>query len=358
LAGARITAGNNLTFKRADLFKLWGALALGKVVVLVAVYLARSTPNFLYLMSTRWDANWFLSIAKYGYIQLDSYAFSPLFPAMINAFSSLSVPSWTVALAMANALSFAVPLVVYRTFGFRTALLFELFPTFLFYTTVPYSESLVLLILALSLLFALSGRMVASSASLSLAIFSSYSMAWTLPSFAIGLYDRLRRRTVLFYILPLLTGLLIFSWFEASSRSYWIYFTIEKANWHVSFASPWGQAIWLWLRKIGGLWPIPGSWETRNLPFEVFYIYGALRLVQMPGRDKTFLGVFSFSVILPLFFIIGGPAESIPRLLLPAFPIFAYYATAIRGRYLWVYAPLCLLLTFWVAQFQTLYFFS
>ena len=337
---------------------LWGALALGKAVVLIAVYLARSTPNFLYLMSIRWDASWFLSIAKYGYIQLDSYAFSPFYPTIINAFAALAAPSWVAALAVANVLSFAVPVVVYRTFGFRAALLFELFPTYLFYTTVPYSEALVLLVLALSVLFALRGKAIASSVALSLAIFSSYTMVWTLPSYAIAFARRLGRKTLVFYVLPLVTGLLIFSWFEASSRSYWIYFTVERMNWHVTLATPWNQALWLIARRIGDLWPLPGSWETRNLPFEAFYIYGAARLIRMRERDSIFLGVFSFSVILPLFFIIGGPAESIPRLLMPAFPVFVYFATKIRGRYVWAYAAVCLALTVWIATFQTLNFFA
>jgi Mannosyltransferase (PIG-V) len=347
-----------MAFRRRDLFKLWGVLSLGKAVVLLAVYFARSSPNFLYQMSVRWDASWFLSISRYGYIQLDSYAFSPIYPVMINAFSSLAVPSWVAALAIANVLSFAVAAVVYKSFGLRAALLFELFPTYLFYTTVPYSESLVLLVLALSVLFALRGRVMASSASLSLAIFSSYSMAWTLPSYAIAFARRLRWKTLVFYVLPLLTGILIFSWFEASSGSYWIYFTVERMNWHVSFAAPWSQAQWLVGRRIGYQWPVPGSWETRNLPFEVFYIYGAVRLIRMKEKYSVFLGVFAFSTILPLFFIIGGPAESIPRLLLPAYPIFVYYATAIRGRYLWAYALVCLALVVWVADFQTLNFFG
>jgi len=333
-------------------------LGLGKALVLVSVYLARSTPNFLFLMSIRWDAAWFQSIARYGYIQLDSYAFSPFYPAAINALSSLTMPSWVAALAIANVLSFGVPIVIYRSFGFRAALLFELFPTYLFYTTVPYSESLALLVLALSVLFALRGRVVASSASVSLAVFSSYTMVWTLPSYAIALARRLRWKALVFYVLPLVTGALILSWFEASSHSYWIYFTVERLNWHVSLSTPWNQVLWLLPRKIGALWPIPGSWETRNLPFEVFYIYGAVRLIRMRERDSIFLGIFSFSVILPLFFIIGGPAESIPRLLLPAFPIFVYYATVIRGRYLWAYVAACIALTVWIAAFQTLYFFS
>lgn len=358
---------------RSELLILLGALGVGKAVVLASVYAARPVPDFLYLMSTRWDAAWFVTIARVGYTDLNAFvaspttvtplfpyafAFPPFYPAVVNALSHMAMPDWFAALLAANVLSVLVPVVVYVTFGFRAALLMELFPTYLVYTTIPYSEALTLLFLSLAVLLALRGRLFASSGSLSLAFIGAYSMAWAGPSFALAFWKRIRRRTLLFYLLPLLAGGLVLYWFQSAAGSYLYYFTVENVHWHVSLSTPWDQAVWLAQRDHVGFWPFPGTWVTRNLPFEAFYAFGALYLLISKLDNRVFLSAYSLSVILPLFFIIGGPAEAIPRLLMPAFPVFAAYAVPIRGRLLWGYAVVCLLLTVWVAMTQTLFFFS
>jgi hypothetical protein len=359
---------------RSDVLKIVGALAVGKAVVITTAFLT-SGANFLYDMSTRWDSAWFLGIAEAGYnnpnvivhspdaavtLSPNAYAFSPFFPALIRGLTLLTGTDWVSALMIVNALSFVVPYVIYRTFGLRVALLAELFPVYLVYTTIAYSESLVLLCVSLSIFLAVRRRVFASSGSLSLVILSAYSLAVTLPSFALAFLERYRWRTALFFVLPALTGLLILIWLQFASGSYMIFFTIESTHWQVSFATPYQQVIWL-LQKGNdslGFWPFPGGWLTRNLPFEVFYVFGALYLIRLESENHMFLAVYSFSVVLPLFFVIGGPVLSIPRLLLPAFPVFITYASLIRGRYAWLYGVACLSLAVWVTMSQMLFFFA
>ena len=302
-----------------------------------------------------------MKIAAHGYADPSSLAFSPFYPALIRGLALVIGPTWVSALAIANVLSFLFPVVVYKTFGFRVALLAELFPTYVVFTTIPYSEALTLLLLSLSILLALRGRILASSNSLSLAIFSGYSLAWALPSFAIAFLKRWRKRTVIFFILPVLTGVLIFYWFFLSTGSFLAFFTVESTHWGVSFATPWHQISYLLKANPiegPGFWPLPGTWVTRNLPFEAFYVLGALYILRTKSEHRIFLTAYSLSVILPLFFVIGTAAASIPRLMLPAFPIFITYATVIKGRYLWVYCVVCLSLAAWVAMAQTLSFFA
>jgi len=356
-----------------DILKLAIAMGVGKVVVLAAAYLARPVPNFLYLMSTRWDAAWFVTIANWGYtargvlvysptshttLYPSAFAFSPFYPYSIHAVSALVGPAWVSALLIANVLSFLVPIVAYEAFGFKAALMLELFPTYLVYTTIPYSEALTLLFLTLAVLFALRGKLLASSASISLAVFAAYTTAWMLPSFAIAFWRRIRWKTLLFFALPALTGVLILGWLQKTVGSYTFFFTVESLRWHVAIGYPWDQAAWLLQRDAVPFWPFAGTWVTRNLPFEAFYVIGAALLLKARRGDRVFLSVFSFSAILPLFFVLGGPGEAIPRLLLPAFPIFAAYADRFGRRLLPGYAIVCLLLAVWAATSQTLGFFS
>lgn len=359
--------------RRSDLLKLTMALGLGKLVVLAAVYSVREVPNYLYLMSTRWDPAWFEAIADHGYKDLqvmvysptshaalypNAFAFSPFFPAVIHAVSGLVGSTWMSALLIVNVLSFLVPVAVYRTLGLKTALMFELFPTYLVYTTIPYAEALTLLFLTLAVMFALRGRLIASSASMSIAVFGTYTLAWTLPSFALAFWRRLHRRTLLFFALPLLAGALIFYLFQTVAGSYTFYFTVESEHWHMVLGTPWDQVSYLLQRATVEYWPLPGSWVTRNLPFEAFYFVGAFLLLKTGVDNRVFLSVFSLSAILPLLFIQGGPAEAIPRLLLPAFPVFAAYAGKMGRLRLLAYAGVCLALAVWVATAQTLSFFS
>ena len=70
---------------------------------------------------------------------------------------------------------------------------------------------------------------------------------------------------------------------------------------------------------------------ARNLPFEAFHTFGALYLLGVKTENRLFLAAYSLSVVLPLLFVVGGPALSVPRLMLPASPVFVDYASLIRG---------------------------
>ncbi len=334
------------------------ALGAGKSVVLLAIYEAHGSASYFAFISTRWDAQWFLWIFQAGYTTPDAYAFPPLFPALSQALSTSLIPAWATPLVVANVLSFIVPIVVCMTFGFRAALLFELFPTYLVYTTVPYSESLTLLLLSVAVLAALRVRVLSSSAAASLAVLSAYSLAWTLPSFAVRYVRRVRWRTAYFYVIPVVAGSLILLWFTYATGSPFGYFAIESSHWHVGFDNPWVQASIYFYRPMPGFWPFPGNWVTRDIPFEAFYVFGATWLLKTRIEGRGFLIAYSASVIAPLFFIVGGPAESIPRLLLPAFPVFAAYSSILKGRSVWLYAGVCLVVAWWVATQHILHFFA
>ena len=94
--------------------------------------------------------------------------------------------------------------------------------------------------------------------------------------------------------------------------------------------------------------------------FEVFYLFGAFYLLlRTKLQHKIFLFAYSLSVIVPLFFVLGLAAMSIPRLLLPAFPIFISYSLIMKKTdYYIVYIVLCLALAGAISAIQYFAFFS
>jgi hypothetical protein len=347
-------------------FLLLSALAAGKLAVLLSVLAVYKSSDFLRFMSSQWDSRIFESIASVGYTHTYYYAFSPFYPALVSSLIPFVGRAWISGLIVTNVLSFSFPLLVSRAFGFRTALLAELFPTYLVFTTVPYSESLTLLLLAAGILLVMRGRYLTSSAAVSCAVFSSFSAAWTLPSFAIAvLKERRLARLLLFYALPAATGLLILAWFMIRTGGYFTFFSVERSVWGVMPSTPLGQAEWLlngWFTSQS--WSVlsipltPTYWLVRNILFESFYLFGAFMLLRADVGERLFLFAYTISASLPLLFLVGTPAVSIPRLLLPAFPVFYSYSSLIGRRYLPAYIATCFVSAMAVAVLQTFSFFS
>lgn len=339
--------------------------------MVLAVFLYDRRPSFLYTLSTRWDSQVFESIATQGYARGGFfYAYSPFYPALIKGLSFILPDAWICALIVTNILSFAFPLILMKTFGYKTALITVLFPTYLVFTTIPYSDVLSLLFLALSILLIMRERIIASSAAVSLAICNSFNLAWTLPSYLLVLLRGKRMRNLLFCVLPIATGVLILFWFKLKTGSYWTFFSVEHDVWMVCFATPLTQARWLlnvgghgWLTsqhwKIHGITLKPRYWLVRNLAFEAFYMSGAIILFRTAVKHRVFLGIYCLMVIVPLLFTIGTPAVSIPRLLLPAFPVFVGYSQLLRRqRYSWGYYVACVIAAAGIVLIQTFSFFS
>jgi hypothetical protein len=351
---------------RQEMLQLLAALAIGKFVVLLTIFLCDPTPNFLHTLSTKWDSIIFQTIATQGYTQASYYAFSPFYPALITGLDYITRHAWVSGLIITNVISFIFPLVLHRTFGFKTALLAILFPTYLVFTTIPYSDVIVLLFLALSLFFVMREKIIASSAMVSLAIMNAFRQAWMLPAYAFIALKSKRIRDLAFFIIPALTGILILLWFDWRTGDFLSYFSLEKDTWGVHFTDPLSQIEWLrngWFTTqtwtVFGLQLPPVYWIVRNLLFEGFYLVGAFYLLRTANKNRIFLFLFSLSAIIPLLFVAGTPAISIPRLLLPAFPVFLGYATLLKKEWhYWLYGIVCLVLTTWVSISQIYSFFA
>lgn len=351
---------------RREILQLLAALAIGKVVVLLAALLYDPSHDFLYVMSTQWDSVIFQSIATHGYTQASQYAFSPFYPALIKALNFIVSNAWVSGLIVTNVLSFVFPLVLHKTFGFRTALMTVLFPTYLVFTTIPYSDVVALFFLALSLFFILREKTIASSATVSLAIISAFRLALVLPAYAFAVLKTRRVKKLAFCIAPLVAGVLILLWFKLRTGNFLTYFSLENNIWGAHFSTPLAQAKWLmdgWFSaqswEVFGMQLPPAYWLVRNLLFEGFYLVGAFYLLLTPNKHRIFLFLYSLSAIIPLLLVIGTPAISIPRLLLPAFPAFLGYAMLLKKEWhYWIYFVACLVIAAWISASQAYSFFA
>ena len=357
---------NQASDSRRDVFQLLGALSVGKIIVFLYTFAYNFSPDFLNKMSTRWDTSIYQTIATQGYTQISQYAFSPVYPTLIKGLNFLIPSAWVSALIITNIISFIFPIILYKTFGFKTAFLAVLFPTYLVYTTIPYSDVIVLVFLAFSIFFLLREKIIASSLTISMAIVSSFHVAWVLPSFVLSILKKKRIINLVFGIVPFAAGVIILLWFKLRTGDFFKYFSLEKNVWSVRFGTPLTQVKWLLsghftseFSTLLGVPLTPMYWLIRNLLFEAFYLVGAVYLLFTENKQRVFLFSYCVLSVVPLLFVTGIPAISIPRLLLPAFPIFFGYTTLIKKDWhYFIYLAACLLVTAWVSISQTYSFFA
>ncbi|NON63330.1 hypothetical protein, partial [Acidianus sp. RZ1] len=150
---------------------------------------------------TAWDSANFEYISIHGYNSAYYYAFSPIYPLLIKSLNYIIHRTSVSALLLTNALSFIPPIVINKVFNYRTALLFTLFPTYIVFTTIPYSDVIPLVFLSLSFLALKNKKLLTSSILVSIAIASFYNLALTLPSYLI------RWKKLHYLIIPIVIGL-------------------------------------------------------------------------------------------------------------------------------------------------------
>lgn len=363
---------------------LAGALAVAKVATFLPLFLLShvSLVSFLYKLGTEWDSGFYDKIAQLGYNGAskpgsdNAYAFSPVLPSMISAVKPITGSYWSAGLIIVNAFSFLFPIVVLKISNFRTALIAELFPVYLVFSTLNYADVITLFFLALSLYFLLRRRMYFfTGVFLALALLTSYAVILTVPIFAAKIiFDKrqsVSRNTASKvkdlgrFVLPIVVvGLGIAAFFLVKTGSLWTFFRVEKnAGWDVTFVTPIQQVQFLLSGWFTGFkWRILGFlipriwWALRNIAFEAFYVAGVVLLLIKRSHlpDKLFLSGMALAVMIPLYFVGGVAAASVPRLLLPAFPVlFGYSAGLLRGRKsIVLYGGLCLVIAASIALWQ------
>ncbi|MGP6206471.1 hypothetical protein ACNF42_00325 [Cuniculiplasma sp. SKW3] len=299
-----------------------------------------------------WDSTYYIAIARYGYLSLQSQAFSPVFPFLIRSVDYVFPRGydWFVisAILIVNIFGEAFVIYLYRKRGYKISVLVAIFPVFLLFSTIPYSDDISLFFICLFI----ESTDAAAIGAFSFAMATFLNLAYAIPSLIIKL-----KRWWLFP-LPAIVGVVAVLAFWHYDGSPFIYFTIERKYWGVFFGTPiiQGGSIMSSYLHYG----IPSIvYLMRNYIFFAIFLFGSYLLAKSKTRKNIFLSVYTFSIEIPLLFVVGVPEFSIPRLLLPAFPALFPYADYVKtNRFIFFYVIIGILLGVIFTVWQYKSFFS
>ena len=293
----------------------------------------------------REDALWFLRIATGGYANGDgSAAFFPLYPLLVRVFSfamgghPLAAGILVSNLALLGSLCMLYVLTrseLSEPTARRAVLYAAVFPTSFFFLA-PYSESTYLLLVLVCLWAARRQRWgAAAAAGAGAALTRNVGIVLALPIAveAIQRWMESGRKGVpvpgLLASLgpPAGTALYLFYWQQKSGD--WLAPVHQQAGWDRHLTSPF-SALWQGILDAFHFTGVyPGGYHQLDLlvvaPALALAVYGAFRF-------RPAFSVFVWASLIPPLLLVfsGRPLMSIPRFLLPLFPL--YWAAAVWTR--------------------------
>ncbi len=284
-----------------------------------------------------WDVGHFLGIAEFGYSEKYQYAFFPLYPIMISILTKFTqsyllsglLISFGCAFFAVQVLMNLVNLEFGKKLGEKVVLALLIFPTSFFLLTA-YSESLFLL-LALSSFYFLRKKNLFLAAVLA-ALCSATRLAGLAVVMAllveVQLTQGISRKNWVVLLSPL--GFLIYCWYLFTQTGDPFYFLEAEKHWLRVLAVP-GVGFWETIKSL----VVPGFFQTHVTA--VFDLLFSILGVGLVIRSFRFLPIsFSiyglFSVLIPL---LTPSLSSMPRFLLPIFPIFITIAL-LKNEYLFL----------------------
>jgi hypothetical protein len=343
-------------------------------------------------MAWQWDGEHYLRVAREGYAWHldpddpgDSVHFAFLYPALIRLFGG----SGAAAVAINNLCSLAAVGVVAWHWGPRPALALALFPSWLVYGTVGYSEGLFVLLAAVGIAFVERGRLVVGGLVAGLAACARYlggpalllaAMPWPksrpgrlrrwlakeiaalrldwwawltnalhrIPAALAAALDWLGRavtypfrrpRHWIAFAIVAATGTALAAWMWWQTGKVLGYYESQKP-WGGAVGGPWEHFDWLlhgWFTLQGG--PIapwgnlsPVDFVARDLLFLAPVVAG-LGLLWDSGRPTSF--AYSLTIVLIAVCTTGTPAVGLPRYLAAAFPAIGAVGGQVRSGWAW-----------------------
>ncbi len=292
-----------------------------------------------------WDGGHFLGIAKTGYTEKFQYAFFPLYPLLIKALSSLTNNSLLSAILISVgsfflALHFLYRLII-QIFDRKTAdrsivaLLF--FPTS-FYFLTAYSEGLFFLLCVLTIYFLNGRRFFWASLFAALASSTRLVGAALIVTLIIDvLITGVNRKNWIVFLSPV--GLLLYCIYLFHQTGDPVYFFTAEGHWQRGLAIP-GLSFWDSIKSLTSVGFLKIDFNVLlDLLFAIFGLGFAIRSFRFL---PVVLSIFALgSLALPLF---TSTLSSLPRFLLPVFPIFILLARVKNDRIIFFYQMISLML--------------
>ncbi len=299
---------------------------LNKLIVLLLALAHYHTDAFLRL-GLLWDGEHFTRISVEGYHNVSDFAFAPGLPALIYLVSLLGIKPAIAGLIVTNTFGYLLLYIVYKHYGFRASLVLALFPVYVLYSTLNYSEAPAIFLMTLGLFVIKSERYFVGSLIFGLSLIFRYAMVWGVIGLLLYFVIILRKLSIILKSLVALAipAIIIIAFFYIQGKTPLVYLEAQKA-WDAGFKTPIAQLEWIlhsWFTQMPWRlksFPItPFIWLFRNLLFYTLFFYGFLVWIKRREIISSLEVVVGMSMFLPLFFLTGVPVISIPRLLLPAY---------------------------------------
>lgn len=295
---------------------------------------------------SNWDGRHYLGIAEFGYKEKFQYAFFPLYPILIRVVNYI-IHSYFISALLISFMSIFLSLhllykFIYLIFDKKIAekvILYLLFFPTSFYFLIAYSESLFFFLTIAVFYLSLKNRFFWATIFASLAGATRLAGLAVILGFLFDVWSREGFNKKNWFVFFSFLGFLIYCWFLFKNTGNPLYFVIAEQHWLRSLATP-DTGFLETFRNIAR----PGFINNNfNAVFDLLFAIFGLGIIL---RSFRFLplsySLFALtSITLPLF---TPSLSSIPRFLLPIFPIFIVLALIKNERILLLYQMVSLMI--------------
>lgn len=287
--------------------------------------------GFLQSLSN-WDGGHYLTIAEFGYREKHQYAFFPMYPLAIRALNQLA-HNYLLSAVLISWIAFFIGMqLLYKLIVFefdkkiaeKTILSIIFFPTS-FYFLAVYSESLFFLFAVSTFWFLRKKKLFLATIFAALASSTRVAGLALVLAFLleVSLMQGINKKN--WYVLLSPLGFFIYCWYLFNNTGDPFYFTVAQSHWQRILSYP-TVGFWEAIKAVSG----GGNFTAL---FELFFtILGAGLVLRSFRFLPIAYGTYGFiSVAMPLF---TSTISSMPRFLLPIFPIFILIAL-VKGKYIY-----------------------
>lgn len=275
-----------------------------------------------------WDGGHFLGIAKYGYSEKFQYAFFPLYPIAVKLFTQITKNFFLSGILISVVSSFLGFQILYKLISLefdkkiaeKVVLLMLIFPTS-FYFLTAYSEGLFFFLVVSTFYFLRSKKFLLAT------IFAILTSTTRLVGLAlvlgvlvevIAIYG-LNKKTWMVILAPV--GFLIYSIYLYLNLGDPFYFIFAENHWQRSIMVP-VMGFWETINNLSKSGFISNNFNSfLDLIFAIFGVGFSIRTFRFLSPSYCVYALVS--ILLPIF---TPTLSSIPRFLLPIFPIFLLLA--------------------------------
>lgn len=310
--------------------------------VLLSFYLGFSTLphsgkfiNDFWGSLANWDGGHFLGIAKAGYSEKFQYAFFPLYPLAVRLLAQLTRNYLLAAMLISLISTFFSLHILYRLVALdfkrqiaeKTVMTFLFFPTSFFLLTA-YSEGLFFFLVVAAFYFLRGNKLFWATVFIALASATRLVGLAVVVGIWIDVFVRQGLNKKNWFVLFSPLGFIIYCIFLYQQTGDAFYFITAENHWQRTLVTP-GIGFWDALNSMFG-----GGWTNFNFNIFldlIFAIFGVGFAVRSFRFLPSSYAIFSLvSVGIPLF---TPTLSSMPRFLLPIFPLFILVAL-MKNNYL------------------------